>query len=393
MKSNNRLWSIAGLFLSFLLVINASAETRYRVRYNDTLSHIVTRFYMPSRYSRAQIMVAILAKNPKAFRDGNINYLLRGKRLILPNDAEISQTSRADARELISQHARFFRSGISGLGLTAPPLNQGGDKKKTIEVVEKQTQKISALEEESNKLRKQLDNLVKQKQKRDKELKELEEKIKQYSLKEKSIPEGSVEQIEKRNQKLKETNEILQKKLIESKSDLAENARSTMKLQRKLSNLREEIDENKNAVASSATSSTAASELTSDDKGGFAKFKDKFYWVLPLMLLAALLYLLWLVARWFFARKKKVVEDYDDSDKDYATLIEEHDSLDYLNPENNNYEEESLEPSIKLDVARAYIEADDNDSALKILEEIMQEGTQEQVKEAKDILAYIKEMQ
>ena len=393
MKSNNRLWSIAGLFLSFLLVINASAETRYRVRYNDTLSHIVTRFYMPSRYSRAQIMVAILAKNPKAFRDGNINYLLRGKRLILPNDAEISQTSRADARELISQHARFFRSGISGLGLTAPPLNQGGDKKKTIEVVEKQTQKISALEEESNKLRKQLDNLVKQKQKRDKELKELEEKIKQYSLKEKSKPLGTVEQIEKRNQKLKETNEILQKKLIESKSDLAENARSTMKLQRKLSNLREEIDENKNAVASSATSSTAASELTSDDKGGFAKFKDKFYWVLPLMLLAALLYLLWLVARWFFARKKKVVEDYDDSDKDYATLIEEHDSLDYLNPENNNYEEESLEPSIKLDVARAYIEADDNDSALKILEEIMQEGTQEQVKEAKDILAYIKEMQ
>jgi len=393
MKSNNRLWSIAGLFLSFLLVINASAETRYRVRYNDTLSHIVTRFYMPSRYSRAQIMVAILAKNPKAFRDGNINYLLRGKRLILPNDAEISQTSRADARELISQHARFFRSGISGLGLTAPSLNQGGDKKKTIEVVEKQTQKISALEEESNKLRKQLDNLVKQKQKRDKELKELEEKIKQYSLKEKSIPQGSVEQIEKRNQKLKETNEILQKKLIESKSDLAENARSTMRLERKLSNLREEIDENKNAVASSATSSTAASGLTSDDKGGFAKLKDKFYWVLPLMLLAALLYLLWLVARWFFARKKKVVEDYDDSDKDYATLIEEHDSLDYLNPENNNFEEESLEPSIKLDVARAYIEADDNDSALNILEEIMQEGTEEQVKEAKDILAHIKEMQ
>ena len=393
MKSNNRLWSIAVLLLSFFLVVNVAAETKYRVRSNDTLSHIVTRFYAPGNYSRAQIMVAILAKNPNAFRDGNINFLLRGKRLILPNDVEISQTSRADARALISQHARFFRSGISGLGLTAPFLDQGGDKKKAIEVVKKQTQKITALEDESNKLRKQLDNLVKQKQKRDKELKELEEKIKQYSLKEKSKPLGTVEQIEKRNQKLKETNEILQKKLIESKSDLAENARSTMKLQRKLSNLREEIDENKNAVASSATSSTAASELTSDDKGGFAKFKDKFYWVLPLMLLAALLYLLWLVARWFFARKKKVVEDYDDSDKDYATLIEEHDSLDYLNPENNNYEEESLEPSIKLDVARAYIEADDNDSALKILEEIMQEGTQEQVKEAKDILAYIKEMQ
>lgn len=413
MKLNNRLWPIAGLLFSFLLTVNVAAETSYRVKSFDTLSSVVTNFYPSSSYSKAQIMVAILTKNPKAFRDGNINYLLKGKRLRLPNDDEISQVPRADARRIISQHARFFRSGITGVGLTAPSLNQEAEREKAIEVVNKQTKKISALQEESDKLRKQLENLSQQKQKRDQELKELEEQIKQYSEKEKSKPIGTVQQVAKRNEKLKETNEILQKKLIESKSELAENARSTMTLQRKLSNLRERIDEGENgvdspnsstnSVASNASAETSAgiksstasnsSEVQNSSEGSegntFAKLKDDYYWILPLLLLLALLYLLWLIWRWVFSRKKKSVEEFDDTDKDYATLIDDYDSIDYLNPENVE-DEESLEPSIKLDVARAYIEADDNESALNILEEIIHEGSDDQKKEAEEIVSFIK---
>ncbi len=390
MKFNNRIWSISSLLLALFLTMNATAETVYRVKSFDTLSHVVKKFFPNSRYPRAQIMIAILAKNPSAFKGGNVNRLLKGKRLVLPNDSEISQISDADAQLLISQHARFFREGIRG-DFPLPILAREKDRDKTIAVVKKQTKKITQLQEESDKLKKQLENLVKQKQKRDEELKQLEEKIKQYSLKKKSTPLSNVEQVAKNNEKLKETNEILNQKLVESKSELAENERSTMTLERKLSNLREQMNQEKRGTASTASINTKPETASSSVGDTFSKLKNKYFWILPLLLLAGLFYLLWLIGRWFFRRKKKTIEVDDDYEKDYAALIEQHDSIDYLKPENNINEEESLEPSIKLDVARAYIEADDNESALNILNEVLQEGSKEQIAEAKDILAYIKE--
>ena len=393
MKLNNRIWSIPGLLLAFFLTMNAGAETVYRVKSFDTLNRVVKKFYPNSKYPKEQIMIAVLVKNPTAFIGGNINRLLKGKRLVLPNDSEISQVSDVDAQLLISQHARFFREGITG-DFSLPSLNNEADRDKTIAVVKKQTKKITQLEDEGNKLKKQLENLFKQKQKRDEELKQLESQIKQYALEKNSKPLGSAEQIEKNNEKLKETNEILNQKLVESKSDLAENERSTMALERKLSNLRERMDQDKNGVDSSATSiNKTQSEAAVGSSVGetFAKLKDKYFWILPLLLIAALFYLLWLIGRWFFGRTKKVAEDESDYEKDYAALIDEHESIDYLKPENNEFKEESLEPSIKLDVARAYIEADDNEAALNILDEILQEGSEEQIKEAEEILSYIRE--
>ncbi len=52
-------------------------------------------------------------------------------------------------------------------------------------------------------------------------------------------------------------------------------------------------------------------------------------------------------------------------------------------------EESSLETSVKLDVARAYIEAEDTQSALDILTEIMEEGSDEQRQQAHDLLEAI----
>ncbi len=388
MKFNNRIWSISSLLLALFLTMNATAETVYRVKSFDTLSHVVKKFFPNSKYRRAQIMIAILTKNPSAFKGGNINRLLKGKRLVLPNESEISRVSITDAQLLISQHARFFREGITG-NFPLPVLANTEDRDKTIIVVKKQTKKITQLQEESDKLKKQLENLLKQKQKRDEELKQLETKIKQYSLKKKSTPLSNVEQVAKNNEKLKETNEILNQKLVESKSELAENERSTMTLERKLSNLREQMNQEKRGTASINTKPETASSSMGDT---FSKLKNKYFWILPLLLLTGLFYLLWLVGRWFFARKKKTIKEDDDYEKDYVALIEQHDSIDYLKPENNiNKGEESLEPSIKLDVARAYIEADDNESALNILNEVLQEGSKEQIAEAKDILAYIKE--
>lgn len=397
MKLNNRFWSLTGLVLSLLLTMQATAETSYRVKSLDTVSRVTTKFYKNSSYSRAQIMVAILAKNPNAFRGGNINILLKGKRLTLPTKNEIKQISKVEAQQLLSQHARFFRNGITG-GLTIPNLSTEANRNKTIAVVEKQTKKITQLTEESSSLKQQLENLSKQKKKRDLELVKLEKQIEQLSVKKVSAPKGSPEQIAEANNRLKETNEILQKKLIESKSELVENARSTMTLERKLGHLREKMDMGTDGTALNSDSSTQAdnkqessgSPTLSDSKDS-SSLSDKYFWVLPLLLFVAILFLLWLLSRWFFGRSKRrvVKEDNIDYEKDYASLIEENESTDYLNPENNT-QEENLEPSIKLDVARAYIESDDDESAINILEEIMQEGNDKQKKEAYKILEFIK---
>lgn len=409
MKMNNRLWSIAGLLLTFFLIMQtAVAETEYRVKSFDTLSRLVTKFYPKSRSKRVQIMVAVLAKNPHAFSGGNIHLLLKGQRLVLPTNAEIDQISSVEAQQVLSQHTRFFRGRATGV-LTIPTLNGKADREKTIAVVKKQTLKINQLEEESSQLKTQLDNLFKQKQKRDRELVQLEQQIKDISENGGTEPQGDVAQVKKSNKKLKETNEILQQKLVESKSELAENARSTMSLERKLSNLNDRMHQGKageSEVSNTteqlmpASTSTSASVAINEkqipatssalaDTTNNPRNNDKYFWVLPLLLLLAVLFLLWLLARWFFGRNKKVIDEETDYEKDYASLIEEQDSIDYLNPEDSDYDESALEPSIKLDVARAYIEADDNGSAINILEEIIQEGNDEQRKEAQEILSQL----
>lgn len=49
-------------------------------------------------------------------------------------------------------------------------------------------------------------------------------------------------------------------------------------------------------------------------------------------------------------------------------------------------EEESMEASIKLDIAKAYMDMDMSDAAIEILEEIPDEGSQKQCVEAKHLL-------
>lgn len=372
MKLNNRLWSIAGLLLSLFLAGSAVAETVYRVKSSDTVSRVVTKFYSNSGYPRAQVMVAILAKNPDAFSGGNINVLLKGRRLVLPDNDEINQISYDEAKQLVSQHALLFRNGIKGqLNTSIISL----DSESTSTKVKKQSQKIIQLKQESDDLRKQLDNLFVEKKQRDQELLILEEKIKNYSSEE--AAQASAEninlntegktavEIAKHNQKLRDNNEFLKKKLVESKSEIAENERSTMTLERKLSNLRERMDQVKSGVQSADAGVISTSNnlgVTSSD--GFASSKGKYFWVVPLLLVAVLLWFLWFLVKWLTGgrRKNKKV-----------------------------FEEEPLEASIKLDVARAYIEAEDTESALNILNEVMDEGTTKEQKEAKKILSYLNE--
>ncbi len=366
-KNGNASVLFGFLIISLFFLEVLSAETRYRVKSSDNLNTIVERFYKDSELTKAQLLVGILAENPRAFKGGNVNFLLRGKRLILPDESEFQQVSPESASEILSEHARFFRHGITGdfplLSLAELAINQ----ESTVEpsdILAKQkvqTQKIEQLERESQDLKKQLEALVNEKSDRDQRLVELEESLRQaLGIAKNAKP--VVDSVKK--QALERSNKQLQKELNITKSELVENSKSTTELERKVDGLNEILNKEKNM------------EQAIDPRTGVF---PNLYWLFPLALLMGFLFYL-------FRKKKKLAINSDEkielSESGYIEPYEERviDSGEIV------AEEEPLETSVKLDVARAYIEAEDTQSALNILGEIIEEGTDEQRKVAHELL-------
>ncbi|MDR0182458.1 FimV/HubP family polar landmark protein [Lysobacter sp. UC] len=79
----------------------------YTVRRGDTLSEIAGR--MEGQASLDQAMIALLRANPDAFIDGNINLLKAGAVLELPPGDELAGVDAGEARRLVAQHVQQWR--------------------------------------------------------------------------------------------------------------------------------------------------------------------------------------------------------------------------------------------------------------------------------------------
>ena len=91
-----------------------------------------------------------------------------------------------------------------------------------------------------------------------------------------------------------------------------------------------------------------------------------------------------------FAKKKHVSQTDDVVKINKEGYIESYESsIAEFQDSVDKPEESSLETSVKLGVARAYIEAEDTQSALNILTEIMEEGSDEQRQQAHNLLEAI----
>jgi len=287
--------------------------------------------------------------------------------------------------------------------------------RKKLTMAKKQLRKI---EDERQNLEQQLEKLKQEKRVSDTQLNDLDTKL-QESIKlstqlksdldanidsvneaEKNIKPKSPEELSAENtQKLKEKNTFFQQKLQEARSKLAENTRENIALERQLNALKNKS--NKEGGISKSVISTSSESLPTRlpvKEGvnsvagdvGVAKYSrkslddaspssnqgmGKFLWLLPLL---ALFGGLWLVLRRFLGAKHTITNE---GNTFATTAFGSDDSFD------DEYEEVSLETSIKLDVARAYIEAGDSQSASEMLAEVIAEGNDEQQREAKAILA------
>lgn len=90
---------------------SAPGSNQYRTQNNDNLWEIAQRSRQNG--SVQQAMLAIQDLNPDAFIDGNINRMKRGQVLRLPDQADISKRSQAEAVAQVNEQNAAWREGRS----------------------------------------------------------------------------------------------------------------------------------------------------------------------------------------------------------------------------------------------------------------------------------------
>lgn len=87
----------------------ATSEGELRVRSGDTLSEIASQVDTPA-FTLDQTMIALLRANPDAFIGGNINRLRQGAVLRVPSGNELSDVEAAQASRLVSSQMQQWQA-------------------------------------------------------------------------------------------------------------------------------------------------------------------------------------------------------------------------------------------------------------------------------------------
>lgn len=414
---------------TFTHVALANNNTERTVKAVGTLTAIVNKNYIDAKVSRNQIMVAILAANPHAFKGGNINYMLGGVNLRLPTTDSIKNISEADARNLLNKHNRFFRRGKTG-DLPAPTfitLTSSKQVDELVKVKEEQSEKLTSLEGERSKLNDLVKRLEDEKAVRDRELKALEERIQTLQSSSDSLGSTTADlklklangelsgEGAKLLESLQDRNQSLNAQLQSARSEMAESTRMEITLERRMTDIQEEnmrmaealkekgispaellAKNNQNtgdqaqtpsapAISNNATSpvSSADNKPSTPSLGAGLLDKVNWLWLAPLLGLLLLVGLLW---KLLSGRNK--THKHRTQRNPTPTFVDYNQTID---PAVEIEQEPPLEVSIKLDVARAYIESGDYDDARAMINEVMDEGNTQQQLEAQNILASIPE--
>ena len=402
----------------------ANSHVERTVKATGTLTAIVNKNYIDAGVTKNQIMVAILAANPQAFKGGNINYMLGGVNLRLPTVDSIKNISQADANNLLKQHYSFFRKGQTG-NLPAPTfitLASSDQVDALVKEKAQQSEKLVTLTDETGKLSDMVKRLEEEKATRDAELQKLEERIQSLQASSTSLGNSTADlklklsngeltgEGAKLLENLQDKNESLNAQLQSARSEMAESTRMEISLERRMEDIQEENSlmaealkkqglspaeilekqkQNQSGAAQQATpvkaeTNTATNPAPVDNSSALDSgimSKINWIWLLPVLGILFLVGLLWKLLR-----KPKKRHQERSSHKTTQGFVDYNQAID---PAAEIEQEPPLEVSIKLDVARAYIEAGDENAAREMLNEVMDEGNTQQQLEAQEILGTI----
>ncbi len=359
--------------LTLLMLTTVSfAETRYKIKSTDNLSKIIERYYPQSHLTKAQLLIGLLAKNQGAFRGGNINFLLRGKQLILPDESNLEILSDDVSKEILAKHARYFQRGETGDFGSPITMGYVVNKSQGTAVISKnqelQTVKIDQLEKESQDLRKRLEKLIHDKNESDAQLRKVEAVL-QRTLKKAKEGEASVGS---KSKVLEET----KKKLDQQTKEKVDTFQSINAEKAQVSNSSGQLGESSEAVSANTTTSK---RITNKETGIGSMMTMLQKYSLPLFGLLLFLFA-WLF--WSKNKKNRLIADEENIQLEIEQAYQ--DDKDFLKA--TTVEEESSTDTVKIDMATAYIDAGDIDSATRILNTLINEGNAAQRKRAQKLL-------
>jgi len=403
--------------LAVILSQSTFADSNYRVKSSDNLTSIAAKQYDGSGLTRSQILVGIYASNPKSFKNGNINKLLRGQKLILPDADKIGKISHGEAELVLSARKKGkkkrFKKRVKSS--KSKRKSKSRKKRKVISASQKRSiKKIKKLEKEGETLKARLEKLMADKAVSDNKLKELEGSLQEALKKtaaiatvstvsevtkpEKDISKTPAEKtkeasesdaVTKRaNEKLREKNALLEQKLQESKKEIASKARAKLEKeqaikepQKPVINKTDKADVSDPSKENQGVKASAENKIQSTSGNSTSTF-DSSNKYLQWALLSLLIFpLVWFARRFITAKKVKEQPAW------VVAAEEPNDMLSTTSERmNTHYQEAPLESSIKLDVASAYLDAGDTDEAIQILNEIVLEGSEEQQAQAQALL-------
>lgn len=422
-------------FLGIISTAQADSHAPRTVKAIGTLTAIVNKNYIDADVTNNQIMVAILAANPQAFKGGNINYMIRNADLRLPDESSIKGIPNRDATNLLSQHYKLFKRGRTG---NLPPptfisLNSSDQVETLVKEKAEQSVKLTSLEEEREKLRELVKRLEDEKLQRDVDLRALEANIQGLQSSSNTLGSATADlKLQLANgeltgdgakllEDLEERNQSLNAQLQSARSEMAENTRMEISLERRMTDVQEEnsllaqalkekgvspteviqksetIGAEKVPAATDAPAQNAATAKSIANAATTTAIEPSqeslldqvvnivpknlgwLIWLLPLLLILALLWWIWKMLRGGKSKTARRVQQP-------ATTAAFVDYSQPIDPALELEQEPQLEVSIKLDVARAYIEAGDFPAAQDMLGEVISEGTEAQQQEAQQLL-------
>ena len=412
-------------FAGSFSIVKAENHAPRTVKAIGTLTAIVNKNYLDVDVSNNQIMVAILAVNPDAFRGGNINYMIRNADLSLPAVESIKSISNRDATNLLKQHYRLFKQGKTG---NLPPpafisIIRSEQVDTLVKEKQQQSEKLDSMEEERAKLRAMVKRLEDEKAKRDTDLRGLENKIQGLQSSSNSLGSATADlKLKLANgeltgdgaellEELEARNQSLNAQLQSARSEMAESTRMEIKLERRMTDIQGEnsllaealkekgvspndiIQQTEGAAAVSNDASQIIAPVQNDGtaaKPAQVSLIDQYLsfipqnlrwliWLLPVLLILGVLWMLWKMLRGTKNKTPRRVQQP-------ATTAAFVDYDQPIDPEFEIEQEPQLEVSIKMDVARAYIEAGDVSAAREMLAEVISEGNASQQQEASQLM-------
>lgn len=369
--------------------LGVAADKEREVKPNDTLGHIVAEEY-PGHGNYTAIMQAILKASPGAFIGQDINRLIVGKPLKLP-----------DAND------------IPGLKAPAPVVSGGGgdpallEKLKVLEAGRVQLEEdLKVLEDENASLQEMVKSYEEAKQTKDAELTKLEARVKELegmlaaqgqkpdsanTTEGRESNTGSELAVLKANvASLQTENTGLKDQLDKTRQSLDENQQQTETLQVQLADIKrlnKQLNDDLQQAQAARESQTSSNWLP---------------WTLLGLLAVLMLPLLWLLRR---HREEPLVTTVaapfkpDPVTTPPSVQLGEPQAYSDTTPppmpvapdveEDAGAGPEDSEAELKLDIARAYLDLRDSEAAAEILQEVLQEGGKRQKREAREILSFI----